>query len=81
VSVVQAVTDWVSAFVPCYIVSKLQMPLPTKITVVFILGFGILASIATIIRLPSLRYYDTAKYPNEFLCKIKEKTTGRGCED
>lgn len=71
VSAVQAVTDWVSAFVPCYIVSKLQMPRRTKIAIVFMLGLGILASIATIIRLPYLRYYDTAKYPNDFLCKTK----------
>lgn len=59
------------------------MPRHTKITIVFILGLGVLASIAsiaTIIRLPYLRYYDTAKYPNDFLCKIKEKTTERGCE-
>ncbi|KAF1923839.1 uncharacterized protein M421DRAFT_302964 [Didymella exigua CBS 183.55] len=70
VSAVQALTDWVSAFVPCYIVSKLQMPRRTKITIVFILGLGILASIATIIRLPYLKYYNTAKYPKDFLFHV-----------
>lgn len=48
------------------------MPRRTKITIVFILGLGILASIATIVRLPYLRYYDTIKYPNNFLCKLKD---------
>lgn len=62
-------TDWISALYPCYIVSKLQMPRRTKITIVFVLGLGILASIATIVRLPYLRYYDTAKYKTDFLCK------------
>lgn len=48
------------------------MPRRTKITIVFILGLGVLASIATIIRLPYLRYYDTSKYPNDFICKTKD---------
>ncbi|KAF3003228.1 hypothetical protein E8E13_009926 [Curvularia kusanoi] len=43
------------------------MPRRTKISIIFILGLGILASIATIIRLPYLKYYDHAKYPNDLL--------------
>ena len=70
VSAIQAVTDWAFALIPCYIVSKLQMPRRRKLSVICILGLGILASIATLIRMPYLRYYDTDKYPHEFLCTL-----------
>ncbi|KAJ8116626.1 hypothetical protein OPT61_g1990 [Boeremia exigua] len=67
VSAVQAVSDWVCAIIPCYIVSTLQMPRRRKISVICILGLGIFASLATIVRVPYLKYYNTAKYPNDFL--------------
>jgi hypothetical protein len=43
------------------------MPRKTRITNIFILGLGILANAATIIRLPYLRNYDTAKYQDDLL--------------
>ncbi|KAH6643223.1 hypothetical protein C7974DRAFT_119839 [Boeremia exigua] len=70
VSAVQAVTDWVCALIPCYVVSKLQMPRARKISVICILALGILASITTIVRLPYLKYYNTAKYPNDLVFNI-----------
>lgn len=67
-SAIQAVTDWVCAGVPCYIVSKLQMPRRRKISVICILGLGVTASVATLVRMPYLKYYNTAKYPKDLLC-------------
>ncbi|GKT60228.1 integral membrane protein [Colletotrichum tofieldiae] len=65
VSVIQMVTDWTCAIVPCFIVAGLQMSRRKKISVICILGLGIFASIATCVRMPYLKYYDTAKYPTE----------------
>ena len=63
------VTDWVSAILPWFIVADLQMPYRRKIAIVFILGLGIFASIATCVRMPYLKYWDTAKHPHNFLCQ------------
>lgn len=69
-SVFQVITDWISAIVPCLIVRKLQMRRRVKISVMFILGIGGLASIAVTIRCFYFKYYDVAAYPNNFLCKL-----------
>lgn len=65
------ITDWISAIVPCLIVRKLQMRRRVKISVMFILGIGGLASIAVTIRCFYFKYYDKVAYPNNFLCKSK----------
>lgn len=61
-------TDWTCAIVPFFIVSGLQMPRRQKVSVCAILGLGIFASIATCIRMPYLKYYDTVLYPTEVAC-------------
>jgi hypothetical protein len=61
-------TDWTTAAIPCYIVAGLQMPQRKKISAILILSLGITASIATCIRMPYLKYYDTQKYPTELMC-------------
>ncbi|KXH54220.1 hypothetical protein CSAL01_02282 [Colletotrichum salicis] len=65
VSAIQMLTDWACAIVPFFIVAGLQMSRRKKVSVIAILGLGIFASIATCIRMPYLKYYDTAKYPTE----------------
>ncbi|VUC30765.1 unnamed protein product, partial [Clonostachys rosea] len=65
VSVIQMVTDWACAIIPCFIVAGLQMSRRRKVSVIVILGIGVTASIATCIRMPYLKYYDTKKYPTE----------------
>ncbi|KAH6639995.1 hypothetical protein BKA67DRAFT_671367 [Truncatella angustata] len=70
VSSIQMATDWTCAGVPWFIVAKLQMSRRKKISVMMILGLGVLASIATCVRMPYLKYYDTNLYPNEFLYHV-----------
>ncbi|KAK1700610.1 hypothetical protein BDP55DRAFT_643623 [Colletotrichum godetiae] len=65
VSAIQMLTDWTCAIVPFFIVAGLQMSRRKKVSVIAILGLGIFASIATCIRMPYLKYYDTTKYPTE----------------
>lgn len=62
-------TDWVCAFVPFFIVANLQMSRRKKVSVICILGLGVFASIATCVRIPYAKYYDTKKYPTETACK------------
>ncbi|KAF5602421.1 uncharacterized protein FSUBG_7728 [Fusarium subglutinans] len=65
VSAIQMATDWACAIIPFFIVAGLQMSRRRKISVIAILSLGVSASIATCIRMPYLKYYDTVKYPNE----------------
>lgn len=65
VSAIQMATDWACAIIPFFIVAGLQMSRRHKVSVLLILGLGVLASIATCVRLPYLKYYDTAAYPAE----------------
>lgn len=60
-------TDWACAIIPFFIVAGLQMSRRKKVSVLLILGLGIFASIATCVRLPYLKYYDTETYPTETL--------------
>jgi uncharacterized membrane protein len=69
VSAIQMATDWVCAAIPCFIVAGLQMSRRRKISVIAILGLGVSASVATCVRMPYLKYYDTVKYPEEIACK------------
>lgn len=70
VSAIQMATDWVCAAIPCFIVAGLQMSRRRKISVIAILGLGVSASVATCVRMPYLKYYDTARYPEEIACKF-----------
>ncbi|KAF9870235.1 integral membrane protein [Colletotrichum karsti] len=65
VSAIQMATDWICATIPFFIVAGLQMSRRKKVSVCAILGLGIFASIATCVRMPYLKYYDTATYPTE----------------
>lgn len=69
VSAVQMCTDWACAVIPFFIVAGLQMSTRKKVSVIIILGLGVVASICTVIRLPYLKYYDTATYPTQTLCE------------
>lgn len=71
VSVIQMVSDWTCAIMPFFIVVGLQMSLRKKVAVVGVLGLGIVASICTVIRMPYLKYYDTAAHPTETLCEYQ----------
>ncbi|KAH8763606.1 hypothetical protein F5883DRAFT_676241 [Diaporthe sp. PMI_573] len=64
-SAIQMVTDWVCAGIPFVIVAGLQMSRRKKVSVICILGLGVFASVATCVRMPYLKYYDTTKYPTE----------------
>ncbi|CAG7566058.1 unnamed protein product [Fusarium equiseti] len=70
VSAFQMATDWACAIIPCFIVTGLQMSRRRRISVIAILGLGVSASVATCVRMPYLKYYDVAKYPNEIACII-----------
>lgn len=70
-SVVQVVTDWVCAIVPFFVVKDLQMPKRKKISLLAVLMLGVLASIASLIRMPYYKYYDQVAYPNNYFCKSK----------
>ncbi|KAI0018203.1 hypothetical protein F4780DRAFT_752443 [Xylariomycetidae sp. FL0641] len=70
VSAVQMATDWTCSIIPCFIVAHLQMPPRKKVAVVFVLGLGILASIATIVRMPLLKYYDVEAHPVDLLFHV-----------
>ncbi|KAI2609402.1 uncharacterized protein GGS25DRAFT_484517 [Hypoxylon fragiforme] len=65
-SVVQVVTDWVCAIVPFFVVKDLQMPKRKKISLLAVLMLGVLASIASLIRMPYYKYYDQVAYPNNY---------------
>lgn len=67
-SVVQIVTDWVSAIVPFFIVKDLQMSRRKKISLLAVLMLGILASVASLVRMPYYKYYDQVAYPNDYFC-------------
>ncbi|KAF4443398.1 hypothetical protein F53441_11447 [Fusarium austroafricanum] len=56
-SAAAVVTDWVCAILPAFMIYKAQMKTATKVFVSIILGLGVLASIATIVRLPYIKYY------------------------
>ncbi|KAL6786508.1 GPCR, PTH11-type [Trichoderma sp. SZMC 28012] len=51
------VTDWTCAILPYFIVRNLQMSSRQKMIVMLVLGLGALASTATIVRAPYLKYY------------------------
>ncbi|KAM0238321.1 hypothetical protein ACHAP5_008726 [Fusarium lateritium] len=62
---VQVVADWACATTPFFIVYSLQMTRRSKLAVVVVLGLGVLASIAALMRIISYQYIDTKKYPKD----------------
>lgn len=58
ISVMAIITDWTCALVPCYVVWNLQMKSRLKLSVCAVLALGIIASAATVVRLPYLAYYN-----------------------
>lgn len=61
------VTDWTCAILPYFIVRNLQMSSRQKMIVMLVLGLGALASTATIVRAPYLKYYLATE---DRLCKL-----------
>ncbi|KAJ4251053.1 hypothetical protein NW762_011704 [Fusarium torreyae] len=57
VSAAAVATDWVCAILPAFMLYKAQMKKATKISISIILGLGVVASIATIVRLPYIKFY------------------------
>ncbi|KAF2712908.1 GPCR, PTH11-type [Pleomassaria siparia CBS 279.74] len=52
-------TDWTCSIIPWFVVHKLHMSRRTKHTITVILGLGSLASTATIVRAPYIKYYSS----------------------
>lgn len=69
VSAMSVVTDWTCSLLPCYVVWNLQMQPRLKASVCAVLALGIVASAATIVRLPYLRFYNVKlNYHCKSLC-------------
>lgn len=66
----QVASDWACAMTPFFIVYSLQMPTRSKLAVVGILGLGVLASIAALMRMISYKYIEIRKYPNNHMGKL-----------
>lgn len=63
-------SDWVSALLPFFIIKDLAMARRTKISLVCILGLGIMASIAALARMVFYKYWEKTEYPSGYLCKF-----------
>lgn len=64
---IQVATDWVVAITPFFIVRKLQMNRRKKISVCAILGLGVLASFAAIMRIAMYPQTDERFHPKDNL--------------
>ncbi|KAK7990589.1 hypothetical protein PG990_014869 [Apiospora arundinis] len=58
ISAISVITDWACAIIPAFVIWGLRMSKSLKITLMFILALGALASISTIVRLPYLQFYN-----------------------
>ncbi|KAF5022629.1 hypothetical protein F66182_5305 [Fusarium sp. NRRL 66182] len=58
VSIVTIVTDWTCAIIPFFMLRNLVLSWRVKGLLVGVLGMGIFASVAAIVRYPWLKYYD-----------------------
>lgn len=77
ISVMAIITDWTCSLVPCYVVWNLQMKSRLKASVCGVLALGIVASAATVIRLPYLRFYNITTnyyctYGNRFSVQVSD---------
>ncbi|PSR79578.1 hypothetical protein BD289DRAFT_442227 [Coniella lustricola] len=70
ISIMAIVTDWTCALIPCFVVWNLQMRSRLKASVCAVLALGIIASAATVIRLPYLRFYNIAEDYDYHVCNI-----------
>ncbi|KAL7782670.1 hypothetical protein V8C37DRAFT_397762 [Trichoderma ceciliae] len=66
---VQVATDWVVAITPFFVVRSLQMDQRKKISVIAILGLGVIASFAAIMRIAMYPKTDERYYPKDNLVK------------
>ncbi|KAM0255730.1 hypothetical protein ACHAQJ_005484 [Trichoderma viride] len=66
---VQVATDWVVAITPFFVVRSLQMDQRRKISIIVILGLGVIASLAAILRIASYPKTDERYYPKDNLVK------------
>jgi hypothetical protein len=66
---IQVATDWVVAITPFFIVRNLQMNQRKKISVCAILGLGVLASFAAIMRIAMYPQTDERYHPQDNLGK------------
>ncbi|RYP79908.1 hypothetical protein DL770_006447 [Monosporascus sp. CRB-9-2] len=74
----QVATDWTCAITPFFVVKDLQMKRRVKISVICILGLGIFASIAALVRIIMYQYIDLRKYPDDELCAAFNLVGNRG---
>lgn len=65
-SLIAILSDLACSVIPFLIVRHLEMPTRSKYTIIFILGIGVLASIACIARIPYFSYYTR---DDNILCK------------
>ncbi|ROW07684.1 hypothetical protein VMCG_03577 [Cytospora schulzeri] len=65
ISAMSVITDWTCSLLPCVVVWNLQMQPRLKASVCGVLALGMVASAATIVRLPYLQYYNV---PTDYLC-------------
>jgi hypothetical protein len=70
----QVASDWACATTPFFIVYSLQMTRRSKVAVVAVLGLGVLASIAALMRIISYQYIDIRKYPRDHMGKLPRDT-------
>ncbi|KAH7182421.1 uncharacterized protein B0J16DRAFT_321202 [Fusarium flagelliforme] len=61
----QVASDWACATTPFFVVWKLQMTRRSNVAVVAVLGLGVLASVAALMRIISYKYIDIRKYPDD----------------
>ncbi|KAI9167859.1 hypothetical protein HJFPF1_03999 [Paramyrothecium foliicola] len=53
-SAVDMSLSWFYGLFPIYLLRKVQLPLPIRLSIIFILGLGVVSSVATIIRLKNM---------------------------
>lgn len=51
------ITDWTCAIIPYFVLRDLQVPTRVRYSLIGVLGLGVFASIAAIVRMPYFRYY------------------------
>ena len=74
---IACITDWVFAVLPAFIVMGLQMGSREKVSVILILSMGVLASIASIARIP---YVGEMANQDDFLYAVSDTAVWTGVE-
>lgn len=67
----QALSDWVSAILPFFLIKDLVMPRRTKIALICILGLGVMASIAALVR---MGYYHHWSDDKGLMCEYSDSS-------